>query len=190
MWAASVTRYMVAVKTNNEYVDFVAYWGYSILGGLIKTIVNSILKMMATCTCKQQGNTRARVKYEKAGYACMACWGIISLGLFAIGVWFVVVNDREGEKPWGLWILSLCVSYVSGWIISICITFAMFILCYQCCMKNDYKFKFEVTYQDYLNWYDEHGEEDENGNISSPTKRKYNPIAQNDTTAEPNQYEI
>ena len=39
--------------------------------------------------------------------------------------------------------------------------FLLFVLCYYPCMKYDYIFKFDVTYQDYLNWYDEHGEDSE-----------------------------
>eukprot|EP01084_Bolivina_argentea_P053106 97493_1 len=195
MWAASVTLYLISINVGTKDdigfdnpVGLVAYYGYSILGGLVKTIANSILKMMATCSCFQQEGTRARVKYELAGYVCMAIWGIISLGLFGLGIWFVWKGSKEtGESLWGGWLLSLFISYISGWIISFAIIFLMFIVFYHFCMKFDYKFKFDVTYQDYLNWYDEHGEDEQIGSsgqiyeMSPKINKPYSQVAQNET---------
>ena len=167
MWASSITLYLVTINVEKESVydnfdNFALYYGYSIFGGLVKTTVNIILKAIATCTCYQQQNTRARVKAELAGYVCMAVWGMISAGLFALGIYFVVLGQREtNESLWIPWIFSLVISYVSGWIIAMVLIFLIYILFYRACMKYDYKFKFDVTYQDYLNWYDEHGEESE-----------------------------
>ena len=64
MWAASVVKYTVAVETDNKYVDFIAYYGYSMLGGVVKMVVNSILKAAATCTGCQEEGTRMRKKWE------------------------------------------------------------------------------------------------------------------------------
>ena len=188
MWASSATIYFAKVRrdettTSDWLINQTAYWGYSILGGLIKTVVNSILKMVATCTCFQEENTRARVKYELAGYVCMGIWGVISLGLFGLGIYFVYLADTEEERSWSMWLVSLIISYVSGWIISLIITFLTFIFLYGPCMRYDYKFGFVVTYQDYLNWYDEFGERDESYVGGSPLRNKsYEKVSQNEMT--------
>eukprot|EP01084_Bolivina_argentea_P053105 97492_1 len=165
MWASSITLYLMTLRIQKDsiydsFTNFAAYYGYSILGGVVKTMVNSILKMAATCTCFQQENTRARVKIELVGYICMGIWAVISVGLFGLGIYFVWKGGQEsGESLWGPWLVSLVITYISGWIVSFIIIFVMFMLFYRTCMKYDYKFKFDVTYQDYLNWYDEHGED-------------------------------
>ena len=165
MWAASITLYLITIHVEKESIydsfdNFAAYYGYSILGGLVKTITNVILKAMATCTCYQQESTRARVKAELAGYVCMAIWGIISFGLFGLGIYFVWKGGEEkGESLWFPWIYSLFITYISGWTISFVLIILLFIFGYAPCRKYDYLFKFDVTYQDYLNWYDEHGED-------------------------------
>jgi len=194
MWAASATIYIAQVRreentTSDWLVNQTAWWGYSILGGLIKTVVNSILKMVATCTCYQEENTRARVKCELAGYFCMAVWAVISLGLLGLGLYFVYLADKEEERSWSMWLVSLIISYVSGWIISFVITFLTYLFLYGPCKTYDYKFGFIVNYQDYLNWYDEYGEQDE---ISGGSKRmrSYEKVSQNEMTTNHNGYQM
>merc|ERR1712129_505362 len=141
-----------------------AYYGYSILGGLLKTIIGVILKSVATCACKQGEGTREREKWERCGYVCLSVWAIVSLGLLALGIFFVVKQSNgqmdEDVPYWQTWLLSLAMSYVSGWIISLVITALLFAAVWHPCIKYDEKLKFKISYQDFLNWYEENGELD------------------------------
>ncbi len=110
------------------------------------------------------------------------------MGLFGLGIYFVWRGGRDSDESlWGAWVLSLFISYISGWIISFAIILLMFILFYHFCMKFDYHFKFDVTYQDYLNWYDEHGEDEQIGSsgaiyeMSPKGNQPYTKVAQTET---------
>ena len=137
MWAASVTLFMIEVHTEDGFIDFVAYYGYSLLGGVVKVVVGIICKVAATCADVQEENTRARVKRELCGYVCMAIWGIISVGIFGLGIWFVYEGENYGSR-WYAWLFSLFISYLSGWVISFILIWLTYIACYRCCMKYDY----------------------------------------------------
>ena len=175
MWAATITEYMITINLDKDnFIGFTAYYGYSILGGLSKTVIGVLLKAVATCSCKQDTNTRERKKWELCGYVCMGIWAIISMGLFALGIFYVIKqsNEQREDTPyWQTWLLSLVISYVSGWIISLVLTVLLVALIYNPCIKYDEKLKWKVSYQDYLNWYDVCGELDRiydtNSNIDS-----------------------
>jgi len=154
MWAASVVRYFVTVETGQKYVDLVAYYGYSMAGGVVKMVVNVILKAVATCSCLQEEGTRMRKKWERCGYICMAFWAIISMGFLALAGYFVHLN---GSDYWKEWLLSLSISYAFGYTFSLVLAVVMFTLMFDCCKRNDHKFKFVITYKDYLRWKAEDG---------------------------------
>ena len=97
----------------------------------------------------------------------MAIWGVISAGLLGLAGYFVHTN---GKGYWKEWLLSLCVSYGAGWLFSLALTVTMFTLMFNCCKKNDHKFKFVVTYQDYVNW--------ESGCIQMTPREKNNAYSQ------------
>ena len=127
-----------------------------------------------------------RRKWECTGYVCMSIWALISLGLFALGIYFVA---DEGNAFYKSWLLSLTISYVCGWAVSLAITVLMFMLMFRCCMTNDHKFGFVVTFQDYMNWYDVYGEEsrlclsnasDVGATASSSPQKQYNTVPQDE----------
>eukprot|EP01083_Nonionella_stella_P166885 559386_1 len=195
MWAASVTLYMMSINDDNKYVRFVAYYGYSILGGLVKTVVNSILKAVATCSCLQEEGTRMRTKWECTGYLCMAVWAIVSMGLFGLGLYFVSEGSKKtGESLWKPWILSMCLTYVSGWIISLIITILMFVSLFKMCMEKDKKFGFVITYDDYVNWAYENGElsRQSSSDVVQKRNKAYQKVSQNEmeTNAPVNTYDL
>lgn len=64
MWAASVVSFMTTTHTDSEFWDRSIYYGYSMLGGVVKMVVNGILKAAATCTGCQEEGTRMRKKWE------------------------------------------------------------------------------------------------------------------------------
>ena len=77
----------------------------------------------------------------------MAIWGLISLGLFGLGIYFVNLQNL-----WKSWIVSLCISYGFGWIVSLCLTCLMFIVLWIPCRDGKFDDGFKITYEDYECW--------------------------------------
>ena len=77
------------------------------------------------------------------------------MGMLGLAGYFVHEN---GDGYWEEWLISLSISYACGWAFSLAFTVVVFSLMFNCCKENDHKFKFIVTYQDYVNWKGEYDE--------------------------------
>ena len=111
----------------------------------------------------------------------MAIWAVISAGLLGLAGWFV---HKNGEGYWAEWLESLAISYAFGWLFSLVLTVILFTLMFNCCKKNDKKFGFIVTYQDYVRWKDEDEEYVGHGGGRSLQKSPYAQVSQDEVDVE------
>ena len=96
------------------------------------------------------------------------------MGFLGFAGWLVSEN---GSDYWKEWLVSLSISYGCGWTFSLVITVVAFMLMFNCCKENDYKFKFVVTYKDYLHWKGECDDDMDMHGMQTDIRKK-NPYAQ------------